>query len=263
MRADRTRRGLALTLATVTLMTVTLAAGAAPADAVVRPGARPFGGIAAIGALFARGPHGALGRHFCSASVVNSPGGDLVITAAHCLDGRPASRVAFVPGYARGRKPHGVWLVRREIRDQEWDSKEDPGHDIAFLLVSRPGSKQSVQSVTGGEGLSVPQPGERVMTVGYPDGRSRPVRCANALRAFGTGQVEFDCRGYTDGTSGGPLITGTDASTGLGVIVGVIGGYQLGGDTDAVSYAAWFGHQVHRLYLRAVALAHRPARHRR
>src|SRR6516162_6297864 len=65
-----------------------------------------FAGTPAVGALFTTSA-GKLGRHFCTASVVNSPAGDLVITAAHCVSG--TSNVAFVPGYDRGATPYGVW----------------------------------------------------------------------------------------------------------------------------------------------------------
>jgi hypothetical protein len=35
-------------------------------------------------------------------------------------------------------------------------------------------------------------------------------------------------------------------------VVGVIGGYQLGGDTDDVSYSPYFGDDVQHLYQLAV-----------
>src|SRR5690348_8006553 len=48
--------------------------------------AKPFEGAPAVGALFQVTP-GGLGRQFCTATVVASPGKDLVITAAHCVYG--------------------------------------------------------------------------------------------------------------------------------------------------------------------------------
>ena len=48
----------------------------------------PFSGTAAVGALFTRKANGTLGSHFCTASVVKSPGENLLITAAHCMAGR-------------------------------------------------------------------------------------------------------------------------------------------------------------------------------
>jgi hypothetical protein len=44
-----------------------------------------FGQTTTIGALFTLSPSGQLANHFCTASVVDSPAGDLVVTAAHCM----------------------------------------------------------------------------------------------------------------------------------------------------------------------------------
>ena len=53
-------------------------------------------------------------------------------------------------------------------------------------------------------------------------------------------------------TSGSPLITGYNPATGTGTIVGVIGGYQLGGDTRWVSYSPYFNRHVWTLYQQAI-----------
>jgi hypothetical protein len=66
-------------------------------------------------------------------------------------------------------------------------------------------------------------------------------------------QLEFDCGGYTDGTSGGPFLANVDTLTGQGTVIGVIGGYEQGGDTPQVSYSAMFEANVAALYLTAVA----------
>ena len=230
---------------------VLAALSAGPARGGAFPEAISFDGMAPVGALFTKTPSGGLAHHFCSASVVNSRGGDLVITAAHCMLSRAPGRVVFVPGYSGHGAPYGTWAVRRVITDRHWAHASDPGDDVAFLIVSRPGGKPRVQSVTGGEGLSLSLPRQPVVAIGYPDGSLNPVACANSTRPFGRNQVEFDCAGYYNGTSGGPLLTDVSPQTGLGVIVGVIGGYQQGGYTDTVSYTARFGTQVAALYARA------------
>ena len=214
---------------------------------------RFYPGTPAVGALFSlSGGH--LGRHFCTASVVASPVRDLVITAAHCVSGRQPGRVAFVPGYHRGQEPHGRWIVTRVFVDAAWASTGNPDHDVAFLVVSRPGRHRPVQAVTGGEHLATGwRPGHLVQVIGYPDGRQRPITCTARARAFGAHQLEFDCGGYTDGTSGGPFLAQVDRATGLGTVIGVIGGYQQGGSTPAVSYSARFGRAVRALYQAAVA----------
>ena len=85
---------------------------------------RFYDGTPAVGALFTISG-GQLGQHFCTASVVDSPVGDLVITAAHCLQGKQPGQVAFVPEYHRhqralrhldghpGVRGRGLGLLRR------------------------------------------------------------------------------------------------------------------------------------------------------
>jgi hypothetical protein len=66
-------------------------------------------------------------------------------------------------------------------------------------------------------------------------------------------QLEFDCGGYPNGTSGGPFLSQVDPSTGQGQVIGVIGGYEQGGNTPEVSYSAVLGSNAAALYQRAVA----------
>ena len=214
---------------------------------------RFYNGTPAVGALFSlSGGH--LGRHFCTASVVDSPVRDLVITAAHCVSGRQPGRVAFVPGYHRSQEPYGRWAVTRIFLDAGWSSSGNPDHDVAFLVVSQPGQRTPVQEVTGGEDLATGWgPAHLVQVIGYPDSRQRPITCTSRTRAFGAHQMEFDCGGYTDGTSGGPFLARVQRATGLGTVIGVIGGYQQGGNTPSVSYSARFGRAVRALYEAAVA----------
>ena len=63
----------------------------------------------------------------------------------------------------------------------------------------------------------------------------------------------FGCGGFTSGTSGGPLLADVNPGTGLGTLIGVIGGYQQGGLTDAVSYAARLGATAAALFRVAVS----------
>jgi V8-like Glu-specific endopeptidase len=209
-------------------------------------------GMHAVGALFTTTGTG-LGSHFCTASVVHSPHGDLVLTAAHCVTGVAPARMTFVPGYRGGKAPYGVWAVTRVIMDPGWISSADPEFDFAFLVV-RSSRWGGVENITGGERLGIGQPAGRVVqVVGYPDGARTPVVCQNRARWFSPGQLEFDCSGYADGTSGSPLLAGVNPATGLGTVIGVIGGYEQGGYSADVSYAARFGARVAALYKIAVS----------
>jgi V8-like Glu-specific endopeptidase len=214
-----------------------------------------FSGTPAIGALFSMN-HGQLGSHFCTASVVDSPDGDMLVTAAHCVQGYSATSpkgLAFVPGYDNGSAPYGVWTVTRIFADQAWTSASDPDDDVAFLTLAQRGGI-AIESVTGAETLGVGQPASGMLRVtGYPESQSQPITCQNQVSSFSARQLEFDCRGFANGTSGSPFLAGVNAETGEGTVIGVIGGYQQGGDSPDVSYAAAFGPNAAALYDVAVS----------
>jgi V8-like Glu-specific endopeptidase len=224
-----------------------------------------FGQRSTIGALFTRSASGQLQNHFCTASVVDSPNGDLIVTAAHCMRGQKISQVAFVPGYSAGYAPYGIWNVTSVVEDPRWQTSADPDDDFAFLVVSQPGTKAPVETLTGGESLGVSaQAGMPVEVAGYPDTQDTPVSCENTVTAYSATQWEFDCDGFTNGTSGSPLLAkavgiagGTSQPGAVAMVIGVIGGYQQGGDTASVSYAARFSSQLAQLYQTAVVVSGR------
>ena len=74
--------------------------------AVPLPQAHSFSGLRSVGPLFPSGSS----IHTCTASVIASRTGDLVITAAHCLSGTGAGW-RFAPGYDNGAEPYGSWKV--------------------------------------------------------------------------------------------------------------------------------------------------------
>jgi V8-like Glu-specific endopeptidase len=215
----------------------------------------PFSGTAAVGALFTRKADGKLGSHFCTASVVDSPGKNLLITAAHCMTGRPlgaATGVVFAPGYHDGKFPHGTWFIRTVYVDSAWEQDQNPNDDVAFLVAGRAGTH--IQRHTGAETLMVDKPPQVVDVIGYPDGKREPITCTARARSFDHGhQMVFDCDDYTDGTSGGPFLAHVNPKTGAGWVIGVIGGYQEGGDTPNISYSPRFFSAIEDLYETAVA----------
>jgi V8-like Glu-specific endopeptidase len=211
-----------------------------------------FTGVAAVGALFSVNS-GKLGQHFCTASVVHSSHGNLAVTAAHCVTGQSGPLV-FIPGYANGKEPYGVWQVTRVYTTQDWRSSQDANDDVAFIQLSNATDGVPIEDVTGAEQLGTGWPAHTlVQVIGYPDGGTLPLWCVNWTKSFGPTQLEFDCGGYTDGTSGGPFLADVSATTGQGTVIGVIGGYEQGGDTPSVSYSVAFGTTVADLYQVAVA----------
>ena len=61
---------------------------------------------------------------------------------------------------------------------------------------------------------------------------------------------KFECAGYTGGS---PWVTKFIAGSHPGTIVGVIGGYQQGGDTPSLSYSVRIGPAIMARYRQAVA----------
>jgi len=254
-RARRFRCAVTLGSLAISALCLTLAAAAdetgdALAAATAMPTARPFDGVHAVGALF-RDVAGKL-RHFCTAAVVRSRRGDLLITAAHCLDGKvsPGGDVAsvrFAPGFHGRAFPYGTLAVTFEYVDSNWHRYHDPDDDFAFLVVGR-----NIEKSTGAErvatGQKMPQ---QVQVIGYPDSTDTPVTCLAPARNFYIrpyAQLIFRCGGYTDGTSGGPFLDHVSGKTATGDVVGVIGGYQEGGDYADISYSPRFLANVAALY---------------
>jgi V8-like Glu-specific endopeptidase len=213
-----------------------------------------FTGTAAVGALFTS-TSGKLDNHFCTASVVNSPAGDLAITAAHCM-ANVSGTIMFAPGYHNGDVPYGTWQVAKVYVDQAWTSSQSQNDDVAFLKLVRPGSSVPIEDVTGAESLATGTSAKQlVQVIGYPDGEGEPIYCDNWTSQPQADQLQFDCGGYTDGTSGGPFLTDVSSTTGQGTVIGVIGGLDQGGYTPQVSYSIEFESNVAALYKQAEAEA--------
>ncbi|MEY9891754.1 V8-like Glu-specific endopeptidase [Catenulispora sp. MAP12-49] len=224
-----------------------------PAQPTSSPSGKPFGGTSVAGVLYKT--DSGVSSHFCSASVVHSAAGNLVITAAHCVysDG-PKSDIAFAPGFHDGQLPYGSWPVTKVVVSQNWQSSNDPDEDVAFLQVAPSSSGASLESVTGADQIAFDAGfGMPVTVPAYPQGSDTPITCVAPAKKFSATQTEWDCGGYPDGTSGAPFLTAVDSSGEKGTVTGVIGGYEQGGDTPDVSYSAYFGSAVQALYQNATS----------
>jgi hypothetical protein len=208
-----------------------------------------FPGLPQVGALFAKADYTGDGAaHFCTGTVIDSPAGDLVLTAAHCVAGwsqgaYAPGQLTFAPGYDGGPNARfgGVWSVQSVQVAPGYAADGDEEDDYALLVIA-PKNGVDIQRLTGGLRLGEPRLPEAVAVEGYNDLQydaqgNEPVICV--ARAFeetddGLPWVRFDCPNYQDGTSGGPWIASG------GTVVGVIGGYEQGGDSPDYSYSALF-----------------------
>ena len=237
--------GVTLVTAGVTGAATPAGPGAVPAGT---PAAHPFAGDRTVGPLFPPGS----AVHTCTASVVDSPGRDLLITATHCVTGT-ADGYTFAPGYHDGAEPYGRWTVVGAYVDPQWTAHRAPELDVAFLKVAPrrvDGHTREIQDVTGGDRLgSAPSPHQEVTVPAYATGHDdSPVTCTAPVAYRGI-YPAFDCDPYVDGTSGSPWLL----RTGHGWdVVGVIGGLHQGGCYPWISYSAPFGPAVMRTYDAAV-----------
>jgi V8-like Glu-specific endopeptidase len=236
---------------------ILVGAAATPAAA-----STPFVGMPMVGALFTTGQGGKPGGHFCTGSVVDSPGGNVIVTAAHCLEdpangSTTVASFVFVPGYHDGQEPYGEWTPVKVLIDPHWAENSNPDYDYAFVVLKETGHPAArLSALVGSEHVAFDTRLPVVVSgIGYPEGTEQPIACLNTLKPFQPTQSEFDCGGFTDGSSGGPMLTGLDAATGRGSLVGVIGGYEEGGFTPEVSYAAAFGPAAQSLYQQAIAVS--------
>ncbi|MFD3695741.1 trypsin-like serine peptidase [Streptomyces sp. NPDC058646] len=204
---------------------------------------QPGGPAAFTGALFTGGLEG---DHFCTATVVQSPGRNLIVTAGHCLlDGvQAAGEAVFAPAYANGVAPYGTWKLEEVFEDARWAEDTDDAYDLAFARLAPDAQGRTVEDVTGAAALDTSgRAGEEVTVTGYPADRKVPRTCtAVAVRESATAQ-RFDCADFPGGTSGSAWIARD------GKIVGIL----TGGDTDDVSTSTVLGDYAASLYARATA----------
>ncbi|AOP50842.1 serine protease [Streptomyces lydicus] len=207
---------------------------------------------ARVGAVFEKDDSG---DHFCTASVVQSPGRNMLITAAHCAydaeAGSTVNDLVFAPDYRDGDEPTGLWKVKKVIVDDRWAKSQDEDLDVAFLILDKKDGKQ-IQDVLGGNTLGIDRGFDNeVKITGYPTSRDTPISCQNRTTKYSDTQMRIQCTDFEGGTSGSPWLADYDPKSHTGTVIGVLGGHEGGGDQDDVSYAAYFDDDVAVLYRRA------------
>ncbi|MFD8781753.1 trypsin-like serine peptidase [Kitasatospora sp. NPDC059599] len=232
-----------------------------PLPGEVTPPSRSFDGIPQVGAFFWTDA-GGTGRS-CSGSVVRSPGRDLVLSAGHCLSGysgtSPKRHLGFVPQYHDGLAPFGVFPVRTNgvhVPQEYYDRGPHAGaaYDFGFAVTEAGQDGRRIQDAVGAVELLtdsgyVHAP---VRMIGYPSRAQKPLECLGRTTRWvgddpadpGTFQ-RIACDGFVSGTSGAPMLV---PWPGGWAVIGVIGGYHIGGNTPQVSYSAYFGSAARALY---------------
>ncbi|MGG7576063.1 trypsin-like serine peptidase [Streptomyces sirii] len=137
-----------------------------------------FGGVPTVGMIF--GLSKGMKAHYCSASVVDSPGKNVILTAGHCSFGDNAAFVPKYSGKAKNKTPYGIFAVQSWFRDSRYHKMgehADKGPysdlDFAFARVKKGKGGKNVQQATkaalklgriNGDYI------QNVTVVGYPGG---------------------------------------------------------------------------------------------
>jgi V8-like Glu-specific endopeptidase len=199
------------------------------------PQAHTFSGLRTVGVLFPPGSS----TYTCTASVIASREGDLVITAAHCVVGSGFGW-RFAPGYDNGVERYGLWSVVGFYGASAWVHSTMASSDYAIVKVAPrmlQGHEESLQDVTGANRLATaPTAGATVTVPAYPIGSVHPLTCTARVRYQGI-YPAFTCNPYVGGTSGAPWLEQIRGET---TVVGVIGGLHQGGCLPSISYSAPF-----------------------
>ncbi|MGW0731284.1 trypsin-like serine peptidase [Streptomyces sp. NPDC002851] len=225
--------------------------------------ATPTDGLPSVGVLVADG------EHWCTATVVDSPQGNVIATAGHCVrnvdeDGQvedltEEDDLAFAPGFGGsgdGRTPYGRWRVKGAYLDDRWRDQADDRADYAFLTLEPDDRGRAIQDVVGAARPDWSSGFDREVTVyGYPDAEHNPENRQVACRTHTSRDkdepymLHMRCGGFWTGTSGSPWLTEFGGPGRPGRLIGVLSG----GDTDEESTAVLFTEATRKVYEKAVA----------
>lgn len=207
--------------------------------------------------------------YVCSGSVVNSPHGNIVLTAGHCAIDPETGTVTneeliFVPGYRNGTAPYGVWHAEFFTTTEAWKktaksgSTPNEGGDLAFVSL-RSNEGQSVETAVGSLGVAFDAACNQTYTqFGYP--AETPYN-GELLYSHTAGYAGADTTGsfapvpmkiasdFTRGASGGPWAIGIGSGAPTVLSLTAYGyanqpGYLYGpyfGEAAKKAYGASFG----------------------
>ncbi|UBU09975.1 trypsin-like serine peptidase [Nonomuraea gerenzanensis] len=239
---------------------------------------------ATVGKVFFVGGDGQ--PHWCTGTALQSQYRNLVATAGHCvldIEGASAaqSHVVFVPGYADGAAPEGLYVGKSAFVHDEFSLYDDLERDYAFMTVYNGVAADSAGVLsdtgrlgdnTGGQGFAWNQPaGSSLRLLGYPAGPhpdgTLPYNGRNLQQSTGTASwvaapelsaewlVGVDSPFTGEGSLGSAWLLRYEASKQLGYLNGVTMSVS---DTDAdnrydTGVSAYFDSQAAMIYKAAAA----------
>ncbi|MEZ0494242.1 serine protease [Kineococcus sp. TBRC 1896] len=203
------------------------------------------------------------GKYECTASSVDSPRGDVIVTAGHCVteNGLDSQNLVFVPGLTGTSEPQGRFAVGRTFTTPQWRTGDQQSSaalsfDVGFAVVA-PRDGKSLKDVVGANAIAFDAPLARTTVLGYP-GRSRTADgftlqyCTGAQFTDNGPGATSDVAVLCDlggGSSGGPWLHDVDPATGTGTVTSVVSfSYD---DNTSVLYGPRFGGVVRDVYAQA------------
>lgn len=213
---------------------------------------------------------------FCTATVLDTPAGNVAVTAAQCIAGREDG-ILFRPGVSsepRGSetssptqapsadspadetKFNQVWRVSAVYAPAEWISKQSGEHDIAILKLA-PAQEFSptrkLQGYTGGHMVwSRDLVGRRASILGYSTSADGQLRQCNTRIVDHEGMPALKCVGASRDLAGAPWFDLSDTARPRR-IVGLTGGHLRGGCDAHHAYTPNVGAHVVSLLSRALS----------
>jgi V8-like Glu-specific endopeptidase len=169
------------------------------------------------------------GNWVCSGTIVNTPAGNEVWTAGHCIHGGRggtlASNWAFVPAYngdAANPRPLGTWTATSLWTMTAWINDSNFAEDMGVAVMGTQGGQHILRF--GGQGLWVNVSTNQFMNAfGYPQEApftgTRLKQCAawsvQEFPTVWTQTIKITPCNFTGGASGGPWLINYDGQWGL------------------------------------------------
>jgi V8-like Glu-specific endopeptidase len=163
-----------------------------------------------------------LGDYSCSATVLDTTNGRVILTAGHCVFDprllRFARDLSFVPAYSDGTTPFGVWEWTSLLTTRQWVVAGNSNFDYAAIKLATVNGSSVETAVGGGRPLRTNiQRNQGYGAFGYPANFSSGERMHACLsgyagkdpRPFPTGKAAtaIGCD-MTEGASGGGWVNG-------------------------------------------------------
>jgi len=94
-----------------------------------------------------------VGDYSCSATVLDSENGRVILTAGHCVYdphlGHFATDLAFVPAYTDGNAPFGMWTWQSVLTTRQWARAANTNFDYATIKL-RDSNGVPIEEAVGG-----------------------------------------------------------------------------------------------------------------